>query len=678
MEHVSYTHDGQSFPLQDVSYVLPRSARVALVGRNGAGKSTLLHLLAGRLSTANGKISIPRGVRLALVEQDPPYDNDNGKNLTVEDVLLGLGGPANTASTSSYSSSSVAASSSLGASRAWAAVRQYRAAVRQEEGGGSDSQALMQATAVMEATEGSWHALTKAEEVAHKLRVWHLRSSPVINLSGGERKRLSLAAALAQEPDVLLLDEPTNFLSLAGVQWLSDYLQQERKLTLLMVTHDRAFLDEVCDRILELDHGQVYETLGSYTDYLHAKEERSAIRDAALQSAQAKYRVELEWMRRQPQARATKSKSRIDAFYKLVQATRPRPRDPQLELVPGDARRLGSQILSVKNGNLQFGPDKVILKDFTYDFCKGDRICLAGANGVGKTTFVNVLTGAQPLDSGIVERGETIVLGVYDQRGLTLDDPDQTVLNFVVERVRESNTDEALSVNEARKLLTNFEFPRERWSDRVSVLSGGERRRLQMLAVFSQSPNFLLMDEPSVDCDLDTLQALERYLQEFDGVLAIVSHDRAFADKVTDHLFIFEGHGEVKDFIGSLSEYASALVEIENESVTTVASAASSTLVATTEHDKKGSYKDDKARRNEVRNFARQAKKDMDRLEKEIDRLKDASAKLEEEIDASANKGWSVIAELTEALNARNRDIDEKETQWMELAERLEAAEVDA
>ena len=270
-------------------------------------------------------------------------------------------------------------------------------------------------------------------------------------------------------------------------------------------------------------------------------------------------------MRRQPQARETKQKARIDAFYKLQQATKPKPVDPSLTL-SAEARRLGGKILSLRNVSHSFA-DRVMLKDFSYDFIAGDRICLAGSNGVGKTTFVKILSGDLLVDSGDIERGETIVMGVYDQTGIMIEDPEMTVLQFVMESVQGrsdvSLSEAAMAPDEARKLLQKFEFPKTRWNDRVGFLSGGERRRLQMLQVFSQKPNFLVLDEPSVDCDLDTLSALEGYLQEFKGVLLIVSHDRSFADKVANHLFVFEGNGVIKDFAGTLSEYASTLVEIQ-------------------------------------------------------------------------------------------------------------------
>jgi ATP-binding cassette subfamily F protein uup len=456
-----------------------------------------------------------------------------------------------------------------------------------------------------------------------------------------------------------------------GIQWLANLLLEDPKLTLLMVTHDRAFLDEVCDRILELELGQLYEYAGKYEDYLQGKEERLLLEDAAVQAARAKYRVELDWMRRQPQARESKSKARIDAFYKLQKATKPRAREAALSLESaGGERRMGGKILSMRNVNLSFG-DKIILRDFSYDFCKGDRICLAGANGVGKTSFIRVLTGEQPADSGTIEKGDTIVIGVYDQLGIKIEDPEQTMLQFAVEQVQKTSS--GAGMDEARRLLRRFEFPRQRWNERLSVLSGGERRRLQMLSVISQQPNFLIMDEPSVDLDLTTLQALEEYLTEFSGVLLIVSHDRFFADKVTDHLFVFEGEGGIKDFEGTLSEYASALIELESESI----SAAVSTEDDADGVEKKASYKEDRAKRNEQRNAVRRAKKEMADVEKVIDKLKEKAAALQEELDSSSDEGWTVLADLTEQLNQVNDEIDEKELRWMELAELVEQSEVE-
>lgn len=297
-----------------------------------------------------------------------------------------------------------------------------------------------------------------------------------------------------------------------------------------------------------------------------------------------------------------------------------------------------------------------------------------------QTTFVRVLTGEQVPDSGTVQLGDTIILGVYDQMGLKVDDREQTVLEFVLERVRSRESSpgvlamgENLAPDEARRLLRKFEFPRQRWNDRISVLSGGECRRLQMLSVFSQRPNFLVMDEPSVDCDMDTLQALETFLrEEYDGVLVIVSHDRSFADKVTDHLFVFQGEGQIVDFQGTLSEYASTLVELENNGLS--GQCADDTIDLS---DKKSSYKEDRALRNEQRNTVRKAKKDMDNLDKSLEKLRRDAAAIEKKIEESNGEGWSVIAELSEKLERIKQEIDNKEVKWMELAEVVETGGVE-
>jgi len=675
IDNLSCTHNGgETWQLDDVSYVLPRGAKVALIGRNGSGKSSLLKILAETcredtsFSDTNykytGTVEKLRGIRVAHVEQEPPMPSD----ITVGDAILGMSSKyKGTASGSTNNNNN-------NNNNVFEIVRRYRRAVATAE---QNPDEFTAATAAMETRTGCWDVLTKADEVATKLRVFHLQDQPLATLSGGERKRVALCAALVEEPDVLLLDEPTNFLSLAGVQWLADLLTSDPKLTLLMVTHDRAFLEEVCDRILELDRGKLYEHEGSYASYLQAKEDRLAVEDAAVQSAKSKYRVELDWMRRQPQARETKSKARIDAFYKLQQATKPRPLDPNLALDTSGQRRLGTKIISMRHLSLKFG-DRVMLDDFSYDFCGGDRICLVGANGIGKTTFTKLLTGELAPDAGEVEIGDTVVMGVYDQLGLKFDAraEQQTVLEFVVEQVQRQEVQEAGTPDEATRLLRQFEFPRYRWNERVSVLSGGERRRLQFLSVLSQKPNVLILDEPSVDCDLDTLSALETFLGEFKkGVLLIVSHDRAFADKVTDHLFVFEGQGVVKDFTGSLSEYASCLVDLENDKIQRKLQ--SSAGEEDREEETKAEQKQAKAERNQVRNFVRQAKKDMVNLERATEKLKAKAEQLQAELNSSADEGWTVLADLTEQLNQVKGEIDEKEMRWLELAEELENVEVE-
>jgi len=692
VEGLSCTHNGgETWQLRDVDFNLQRGAKAALIGRNGTGKSTFLKILHESYLNSNGfvssyssstnykytgKVQVPKTVRISMVEQEPPLPAD----ITVGDAILGITETTTSAGSSSNNRMDV--------------VRKYRLVSQQAESGSNfDADVFMKASAEMDYL-GGWDVLTKAEEIATKLKIHHLQDQSLSNLSGGERKRVALCAALVEEPDVLLLDEPTNFLSLAGVEWLADLLTDKNsnpKLTILMVTHDRAFLEQVCNQIVELDRGSLYEHPGSYSAYLEGKEERLAAEDAAIANAKSKYKVELEWMRRQPQARESKGKARIDAFYKLEKSTKPRPRDPNLDLVQisnGDTRRIGTKTVSMNGVTLTFrvknengeAEERIMLDDFNYDFCNGDRICLAGANGVGKTTFTKLLTGELEPTEGEVEIGETVVLGVYDQLGLKFDEiaEKQTVLEYVVDQIQ-GNDAKAMgeTPNEARKLLKQFEFPRSRWQERISVLSGGERRRLQILSVLSVKPNFLILDEPSVDCDLDTLSALESYLEQFKGVLLVISHDRAFADKVADHLFVFEGDGVVKDFQGSLSEYGSCLVELENQKIQDSV-AGELAQSNSSSNSKQTSYKEDRAKRNEVRNFVRQTKKEMTNIERSLEKLKPKAASVQSEIDGtSTDAGWTILAELTDKLNAINEEIEDKEMRWLELGEQLEELKYD-
>lgn len=665
IENLSCSHDGQVWQLNEVSYVLARGSKTALVGRNGCGKSTLLRILAdvcckdqsqasllddGVVYT--GSITAPRDVRVAFVEQEPPLPSD----VTVADALLGI------------TSSSVEENTYRGSVSVFEAVRRYRRAAAQAE---ANPQQFAEASATMDACDG-WAVLQKADEVATRLRVRHLSDMKLSELSGGERKRVALAAALVQEPDVLLLDEPTNHLDLAAIEWLSELFLDQTKLTILVVTHDRAFLDRVCNNVLELDRGSLYSYDGNYATFLEGKQARLELEDAAISSARTKYRRELDWMRRQPQARQSKSKSRIDAFYKLEKATKPRTLDPSLTLDKDGQRRLGGNILKMKHVSLAFG-DRVMLDDFSYDFSRGDKIGICGGNGVGKSTFIRILSGLQHIDSGEIELGETIVMGVYDQMGMEVE-RDVTVLEFVQESVQARHDGASIpqAQSDARNLLKQFEFPRQRWNERVSILSGGERRRLQLLDVLSKKPNFLILDEPSNDVDLDTLSALESYLEEFSGVLIVVSHDRFFTDKVTDHLFIFEGNGQVKDFSGSLSEYAECLTEQERLGPDTSSAQSASSISA---EERKTKNREDRDKRNEQRNAVRQMKKDLRNLENAIERLKPKAIELQNEIDSSSDQGWTVIAELTAKLESINEEIEEKELRWMEIAEQLEVAE---
>lgn len=661
LEKVTCSHDGGStYQLNGVSYVLPRGGKIGLVGVNGCGKSTLLKILAesccdvegnsvgGGGSQINrdegvvytGNIEKGKGCRVSYVEQDPPMSSD----VTVADAVLGI---------TSTSEIGLAGNKDV-----YNAVRKYRLAAANAE---SDPDTFTMAMADMESL-GGWNVLTKADEVATRLRVKHLENTPLSKLSGGERKRCALAAALVQEPDVLLLDEPTNHLDLQAIRWISDMIQDQPKTTLLTVTHDRAFLEDVCNTILELDRGSLYSYQGSYSNFLEQKASRLAAEDASIQSAKTKYRGELEWMRRQPQARATKQKARIDAFYKLEKSTKPRASDPHLDLAKDGQQRLGNNVLKLKNVSLKFG-DKIILDDFSYNFNRGDRIGIVGSNGVGKSTLIKVLIEQQPIDSGSLETGETVVFGIYDQLGIEIDG-NMKVMDFVKESVETaSGPSLAEAPEEARKLLKQFQFDRSRWQERVSFLSGGEQRRLQLLSVLTKRPNFLVLDEPTNDLDLDTISALESYLASYDGVLVVVSHDRFFTDKVTDHLFVFEGNGVVKDFAGTLSDYAECLIEDDN------------TGGFNHREDKQSTYKEDKKARMQRQNQLKSSKKEMNNLDNKMEKLRDDVTQLEIQIEESANEGWTILADLTAKMDKAKEDIDEKEMRWLELAEEIETAE---
>jgi len=670
IENLSCSNNGEVYQLRDVNYVLPRGKRIGLVGRNGCGKSTLLRILAdassctdGATSPADegvsysGSVNFPRNIRVAFVEQEPITPSD----VCVGDAILGV------LSSSAYTASSA----SNDGDAVYDTVRRYRQAVKNAE---SDPDEFTAATTAMEGCNG-WDVLTKADEIVTRLRVRHLQDMPLSALSGGERKRVALAAALVKEPDVLLMDEPTNHLDLPAIRWLSELLlnhqqSQQKPLTVLVVTHDRSFLEDVCTGIVELDQGSLYSYEGNYGAYLEGKEARFALQDAAVQSAKAKYRVELEWMRRQPQGRQSKAKSRIDAFYKLQKATKPRLKDPNLTIASGDNRYLGGKILTMKNVSLQFG-DRVIVDDFSYEFSRGDKIGIVGGNGVGKSTFVRMLSGEQSIDEGTIETGETIVLGVYDQMGLRGVKDDQTIEDFVMERV---NTRDGGSLAEApadvRNLLRQFEFPRQRWRERISMLSGGEKRRLQLLSVLSKQPNFLILDEPSNDLDLNTITALESYLKDYNGVLMVVSHDRFFTDKVTKHLFVMEGNGIMKDYMGTLSEYAETLIELEAADTTTT-----TTVSPNLDNDrKKATHEEERQKKKAQNNMLRKMQKEMNKLESSMEKLKAKAAKIQEEIDSSADEGWTVLAELTEKLQSIIDTVEEQELQWLECAEVLEEA----
>lgn len=473
-------------------------------------------------------------------------------------------------------------------------------------------------------------------------------------LSGGEAKRTAIAAALIRRPDFLVLDEPTNHLDVDSIEFLEDYLTRSR-CTLLMVTHDRYFLDRVCNQILELDGGKLYRYQGNYSYFLEKREERIANFNAATDRARNLLRTELDWMRRMPCARGTKAKYRIDAFHELKDRAGQRIEERQMEIRAGMAR-LGRKIINCRGVGYSWG-DLKVLEDFTYNFAPGEKIAVVGPNGVGKSTFLDLLAGVLEPSEGEIDRGETLRIGYYRQEGIRLDGS-KTVFETVSEIADVVSIGKGETVS-AMTFLNYFLFPPSMHRNRVALLSGGERRRLYLLTVLMRSPNFLILDEPTNDLDLMTLNVLEEYLSGFAGSLLIVSHDRFFVDKLADHLFIFEGGGRVKDFVGSYSGYRQYLKDREEERRVESRGNRKETRAAASASSDRGERK---------RRLTYKEKMEKEQLERDLSSLGEEKKSLEERLCS----GTMSAQELTDGsvrLGEVNRLIDEKELRWLELDE---------
>ncbi|GMH83592.1 hypothetical protein TrST_g7146 [Triparma strigata] len=686
---LSHSYDGKVSQFSEVDITIRRGERIALVGNNGEGKSTLLKaLLADGKATqgVKGKLESPRNTRICIVEQSPPdWGNANSKNspsdkaapLTVAEALFYSVEPLQTPT--------------------MAACQNYKRRLYDCEKDPNDAGCIDQLVKAQEEMEKfaplSWDTLNEGEVVAGQLKLTKLLDKSLSTLSGGERKRAALAAGLLSSPDLLILDEPTNHLDLDGIKYLTEAIlnTRSRSMALLTVTHDRAFLDKVCDTVLELDKARLFsyripqnyrsndESSGSFGYYMSQKAERLEKEEKEESDMKNKLKKELEWMRRQPQARETKQRARQNDFYdlrenlQLKSNTLKGSKANSIELEQKQGRRLGNDILKCEKLCLKSkDADKVILNDFSYSFENGDRIAIVGDNGVGKTTFINLLIGEIAPDSGKVVQGETVTVGYYDQKGLKLDQGDEeiTCLEFVKKNVESSGDSPDVAAPlaetdqlEAMRLLKKFNFPRQRWQTRVKLLSGGEKRRLQLLQVISRRPNFLCLDEPSNDLDIATLESLESYLQEFKGVVVIVSHDEYFLSKTVDHLFVFEGDGIVKNYMGTMAEYL-ALREEQAEEVkdappSNIPAAAAATPTLSKEDTRK------------VINLQRDQKKIM---EQKIPNLQKKLETAENELTTQSNEGagWTELGETQTKIDDLKTKIEDMENEWMEIEMALE------
>ena len=520
MNYLSVQDLGKSYGVQTLfkglNFGIDQGQKVALVARNGSGKTTILRALAGLEPADTGEIVYRKGIQVAFLKQE----SDFGDAKTVFEAIYESENPI------------------------LLAIRAYEEALLNPD----DTDIFQKAFDQMDRME-AWDYEVKVKTILFKLKLDDLKQEVSI-LSGGQRKRLSLAKILIDQPDFLILDEPTNHLDLEMIEWLQEYLSKEQT-TLFIVTHDRYFLDAICNEILELEEGNLYRYKGNYTYYLEKKEERQAILQTNIDKAKNLYSKELEWMRRQPKARGTKSKARIESFYDVEKSAKKKIKNDKIQLEV-QMKRLGSKILELHKVSKAYG-DLKILDQFTYTFKKRDRVGIVGKNGVGKTTVLNMLTGTESIDAGKIVVGDTVEIGYYTQKGMKMDEGKR-----VIEIVRDIA--EYIPLVGGRKmtaaqLLERFLFSKDAQWKHVSVLSGGEKKRLYLLTILMKNPNFLILDEPTNDLDLITLKVLEEFLEEFEGCIITVSHDRYFMDRLVDHLFIFEGEGQVRDFPGNYTDY---------------------------------------------------------------------------------------------------------------------------
>ena len=602
----------------NISFTIGEGQRIALIGRNGSGKTTLLNILAGKDTADSGTITPRRDLRIAYLEQNPEYAAD----LTVLEACFRSDNPA---------------------LRAIAAYEQAVADPAQD--------GLQEAMSRMDAL-AAWDYEQRAKEILSRLKINDF-DKKIGQLSGGQLKRVALAAVLISEADLLILDEPTNHLDTDMTEWLEEYLTRN-KAALLMVTHDRYFLDRVCSDILEVDQRSISLYKGNYAYYVEKKQERAEAAEARRESDLNLYRRELEWMRRQPQARATKARSRIDAFRDLESRLKTTRRSGEVRLDVG-ASRIGTKIFEARDVSKRFG-DVVILDKFNYNFTRYEKLGIVGDNGCGKSTFLKLLTGIERPDSGVIDIGETVRFGYYSQQGLEFDDS-MRVIDVVTAIAEQVELGDGRRMS-ASQLLQHFLFTPETQYNYVARLSGGERRRLYLCTVLMQSPNFLVLDEPTNDLDIVTLGILEEYLQAFRGCVIVVSHDRYFVDKVADHLLVFCGGGEIRDFAGTYSEYVAWKREYEAARRAEAAQARPKPQAAKTQ-----------AAEAVPRKLSFNEKRELEALETEIPALEAEKAALE----ASLSSGTLPVEELT-AQSRRIAEliasIDEKTMRWLELSER--------
>ncbi|GFD83551.1 MULTISPECIES: ABC-F family ATP-binding cassette domain-containing protein [Tenacibaculum] len=605
---------GEKVLFEDISFGINKDQKIAFVAKNGSGKTSILNIIAGKDTPDEGQVISRKGINIAYLAQD----DDLNPDLTIEETIFST---ENTI---------------------LPIIQQYEKALQNPD----DAEAYQKAFELME-QHNAWDFETQYKQILFKLKLDDL-SQKVGNLSGGQKKRLSLAIILINKPDLLILDEPTNHLDLEMIEWLEAFFAKE-KITLFMVTHDRYFLERVCNEIIELDNGKLYKYKGNYSYYLQNKEERMALEATNLSKAKSLFKKELDWMRRQPKARTTKSKSRIDDFFEIKKKAHQRRKEHEVQLEI-NMERLGSKIVELHKLKKNFG-DKIILDGFDYVFKRGERIGIIGKNGTGKSSFLNILTGKIPVDGGKVIVGETVKFGYYTQKGIQIKEG-QKVIEVIKEFGEEIPLTKGRRIS-AAQLLERFLFDRKKQHDFVEKLSGGEQKRLYLCAVLIQNPNFLILDEPTNDLDVVTLNVLESFLLDYPGNLMVVSHDRYFMDKIVDGLFVFKGNGEVENFPGNYSDYR----------------AYESSLPPEPKEEKKVAEKQEKTPQKGKLSY--NEKREFGQLEVDIEKLQKKKVKLESQF-TNGEIAMDDINEKSLELQEIIESLEEKEERWFELSMKLE------
>ena len=615
VENISKSY-GERVLFDNVSFGINKDQKIAFIAKNGSGKTTIMNMINGLDEPDTGQVVIRKEINMAFLSQN----NNLQDELTIEENIFASD------------------------NEILKVIERYEKALENP----NDEEAYQRAFDDMD-RHNAWDFETQFKQILFKLKLEDLKMK-VKNMSGGQKKRLSLAIILISKPDLLILDEPTNHLDLEMIEWLEDYFAKEN-ITLFMVTHDRFFLERVCNEIIELDNGKIYQYKGNYSYYLEKKEERLASENASIDKAQNLFVKELAWMRRQPKARTTKSKSRQDDFYVIKEKAESRRKENVVELEI-NMERMGSKIIEMVKLNKDF-PDRTILKDFSYSFQRGERIGIIGKNGTGKSTFLNILTQTIQPDSGKVIIGDTIKIGYYTQSGIN-PKPGQKVIDIIKEYGEYIPLTKGKIIS-ASQLLERFLFDAKKQYDFVEKLSGGELKRLYLCTVLIQNPNFLILDEPTNDLDIVTLNVLESFLLDYPGCLLVVSHDRYFMDKIVDHLFVFRGEGEIEDFPGNYSDFRAYEDSAEPKVLNSVST-------------EKVSWKE-KNTASAGLNFNEQ--KEFNKIEKEIKDLEYNKKQIEQEFADGKVSDDKIEAKANE-LQKIIQSLEAKEERWFELSSKME------